>query len=190
MEFQGKALIISAPSGAGKTTLVKQLLTAGLPLGFSVSAASRAMRPGEVDGQDYYFLTPDQFRNKIAAGDFLEWEEVYADQFYGTLKSEVERIWKKKLHLIFDVDVKGGMSIKKYFAAKSLSVFILPSSFETLVKRLETRGTENAESLKKRISRAEYEMSFADQFDKKIVNDNLEVAGKELLQVVQEFLEV
>jgi guanylate kinase len=188
MNFNGKAVIISAPSGAGKTTLVRRLLSANLPLGFSVSATSRSVRPGEKDGIDYYFLTPEEFRRRITAHDFLEWEEVYDNQFYGTLKSEVERLWNKELHLIFDVDVKGGLNIKNYFADRAISIFILPPSLNVLKERLQSRGTESEESLVKRVSKADLEISFAPRFDLRIVNDNLEKSSVELYEAVTDFL--
>jgi guanylate kinase len=188
MGFSGKAVIISAPSGAGKTTLVRKLLATDLPLGFSVSATSRSMRAGEADGKDYYFLTPGEFREKIGAGEFLEWEEVYENQFYGTLHSEIRRLWNQKLHVIFDVDVKGGINLKKQLGEKALAVFILPPSLEVLQKRLESRGTESPASLQRRLSKAAYELSFAPDFDARIVNEDLEHATLELINLVNNFL--
>jgi guanylate kinase len=188
MDFSGKAVIISAPSGSGKTTLVRKLLATGLPLGFSVSATSRNMRPGETDGKDYYFLTPDEFRKKIEAEEFLEWEEVYENQFYGTLHSEIRRLWNQQLHVIFDVDVKGGINLKKQLGEKALAVFILPPSLQILQQRLESRGTESTASLQKRMSKAAYELSFAQSFDARIVNDDLDRAAVELINLVNNFL--
>ncbi|MFN8208763.1 MAG: guanylate kinase [Bacteroidales bacterium] len=188
MAFSGKAVIISAPSGTGKTTLVRRLLAAGLPLGFSVSATSRSMRNGETDGKDYYFLAPDEFRRKIDAGEFLEWEEVYDNQFYGTLHSEIQSLWNRKMHVIFDVDVKGGINLKKQLGEKALAVFIMPPSLEILKLRLELRGTESPESLQKRVAKAAYELSFAPDFDARVVNDDLEVATGELFRLVSGFL--
>ena len=182
-------IIISAPSGAGKTTIVKQLLQAFPNLEFSVSACSRPMRAGEVDGRDYYFLSAGQFREKIDNGEFIEWEEVYEDHYYGTLKSELDRIWEKGNHVIFDVDVKGGMSIKKLFPENSLSVFIKAPSLEILEDRLRKRSTDNEESLKKRIGKAVFESGFEDQFDLIIVNDILEKAVSEAVSSVGRFLE-
>lgn len=189
MTFKGKALIISAPSGAGKTTLVKRLLQQKLPLGFSVSATSRKMRPGEREGMDYYFLSPENFRTRIQNGEFLEWEEVYENQFYGTLKSEIHRLWNLNLHVIFDVDVKGGINIKKHFGSEGLLVFIMPPSLEVLKARLESRGTETQESLQKRIAKAGFELGFADAFDARIINDELDRASEELNQLVRRFID-
>ena len=146
--FQGKAIIISAPSGAGKTTLVNKLLDAKLPLLFSISACSRAPREGEEDKKDYYFLSIEKFKEKIKAQDFIEWEEVYEGNFYGTLKKEIERIWKEKKHVVFDVDVIGGISLKEYFMENSISIFIKPPSMEVLSKRLKKRNTEDRKSIK------------------------------------------
>lgn len=187
---EGKVIIVSAPSGAGKTTIVKHLMECGFPLGFSVSACSRTMRPGEVNGRDYYFLSPVEFQEKISKNEFLEWEEVYQGMFYGTLKSEIDRIWATGRHVIFDVDVKGGVNLKKYFGAKALSVFISPPSYESLRERLKNRGTEDATSLEKRLARAKMEMEYHDKFDRVIVNDNLEHALKEAKEAVMSFLEI
>ncbi len=186
---EGKVVIVSAPSGAGKTTIVKHLMECGFPLGFSVSACSRARRPGEVDGRDYYFLSPIEFREKIRNNEFLEWEEVYEGMFYGTLKSEIDRIWASGRHVIFDVDVKGGVNLKKYFGATALSVFISPPSYESLRERLKNRGTEDSASLEKRLARAKMEMEYHDKFDRAIVNDKLEKALKEAEEAVTTFLE-
>lgn len=186
---EGKVVIVSAPSGAGKTTIVKHLMECGFPLGFSVSACSRNRRPGEVDGRDYYFLSPVEFQDKIRNNEFLEWEEVYQGMFYGTLKSEIDRIWATGRHVIFDVDVKGGVNLKKYFGAKALSVFISPPSYESLRERLKNRGTEDADSLEKRLARAKMEMEYHDKFDRVIVNDTLEKALKEAKEAVKSFLE-
>ena len=152
-DFQGKAVIISAPSGAGKTTLVNKLLKAKLPLLFSISACSRAPREGEEDKKDYYFLSVEEFKEKIKAQDFIEWEEVYQGNFYGTLKKEIERIWKEKKHVVFDVDVIGGISLKEYFKENSISIFIKPPSMEVLSKRLKKRNTEDRESIKNRLEK-------------------------------------
>ncbi|MDE7150135.1 MAG: guanylate kinase [Bacteroidales bacterium] len=188
MERQGKLVIFSAPSGAGKTTIVRRVLPMLPQLAFSVSATSRRMRPGEQDGKDYYFLSADAFRSKVAAGDFLEYEEVYAGQFYGTLKSELSRIWAQEKDVVFDVDVKGGLRIKEQFPQQSLAIFIQPPSVEELQRRLEGRGTETAESLKKRLDRAEEELSFAPRFDLRIVNDEIERAVEEVRAAVTAFL--
>jgi guanylate kinase len=185
---KGKLIIFSAPSGAGKTTIVKHLLQSGLNLEFSISAASREKRAGEENGKDYYFITAEEFRNKINQGAFLEWEEVYKDHFYGTLKSEVERIRNKGNHVIFDVDVVGGLNIKKYFGNEALAVIVIPPNVKELEKRLRGRSTENGESLKKRLEKAEYELSFADEFDYQLINDDLVAAKKEAKQLVLDFV--
>ena len=186
---KGKLIIFSAPSGAGKTTLVHWLMNEISGLVFSVSATSRKMRPGEVDGKDYYFLTADEFKEKIKNNEFVEWEEVYENQFYGTLASEVERLRNQGKNVVFDVDVMGGMNIKKMYGDEALSVFIMPPSVEELEKRLRNRNTETEESIKKRVGKAKYEMQFADKFDKIVVNDNLEEAKKEIKNIVEEFLD-
>ena len=185
----GKLIIFSAPSGSGKSTIINYLLKQDLHLRFSISATSRAPRGTEKDGVEYYFLTPDEFRARIAAGDFLEYEEVYTDKYYGTLKSEVERRLMSGDNVIFDVDVVGGCNIKKFYGDRALSVFIQPPSVEELRCRLEGRGTDAPEVIESRIAKAEYELSFAPQFDRVIVNDNLEIAKEEALKVIKEFLE-
>ena len=185
---KGKLVIFSAPSGAGKTTLVRHLLASGLNLSFSVSAASRAKRNNEVHGRDYYFISADEFRSKIENDDFLEWEEVYSDHFYGTLKSEVERIRNEGRHVIFDVDVIGGLNIKKYYGDEALAVFVMPPDAKTLETRLRGRSTEDEESLKKRLDKAMYELAFASKFDLIIMNDDLETAKSEVYQKINDFL--
>lgn len=185
----GKLIIFSAPSGSGKSTIINHLLKQQLNLHFSISATSRAPRGTERNGVEYYFLTPEEFRSRIAAGDFLEYEEVYTDKYYGTLKSEVERILNDGKNVIFDVDVVGGCNIKKYYSDKALSVFIQPPSIVELRSRLEGRGTDKPEVIESRIAKAEFELSFADKFDVIIINDNLEKAQTEALQVIKEFLE-
>jgi guanylate kinase len=185
---KGKIIVFSAPSGSGKTTLVKWLLEQGLNLHFSISATSRPPRGTEVNGKDYYFLTPEEFRRKIEENAFLEWEEVYTDKFYGTLKSEVERILSEGKNVLFDVDVKGGINIKNYFGAQALSVFVQPPSIDELRKRLDFRGTDSAETIQERLDKAAYELSFAPQFDRVIVNDVLEDAKKDCYEKVQAFL--
>jgi guanylate kinase len=187
-EMQGKFIIVSAPSGAGKTSIVKELMQAGLGLEFSVSAASRQPRPNEMNGRDYFFITAEEFRKKIDNNDLLEWQEVYKDQYYGTLKSEVERIWNTGHHVLFDVDVQGGMNLKKMFPDISLSIFIRPPSIEELEKRLRLRSTETEESLRKRLDKAGSEMAFAGEFDRIIVNDKLDIAVIEAIAAVSEFL--
>ena len=187
--MQGKMIIISAPSGAGKSTIVKYLLKQELKLEFSVSACSRDKRARETDGKDYYFLSPDEFRRRIEKGEFLEWEEVYPGSYYGTLRSEVDRIWQAGKHVVFDVDVVGGLNIKQQYPENSLALFIMPPDIDTLRKRLMKRGTENEESLQKRIGKAEEELAFADRFDRIIVNDELDRACRETLEAVKGFLE-
>ena len=186
--FQGKAIIISAPSGAGKTTLVNKLLDAKLPLLFSISACSRAPREGEEDKKDYYFLSIEEFKEKIKAQDFIEWEEVYEGNFYGTLKKEIERIWKEKKHVVFDVDVIGGISLKDYFMENSISIFIKPPSMEVLSKRLKKRNTEDRKSIKNRLEKSFEEMKSIDKFDKIIVNDELSIYSKNIIETVKKFL--
>ena len=184
----GKLIIFSAPSGAGKTSIVRALLAKMPEMEFSVSACSRPMRPGETDGVDYYFLTPEDFRQKISEGLFLEWEEVYPGSYYGTLITEVDRIWAKGRHVIFDVDVAGGINIKKKYVDKALSIFVMPPSIEELKKRLLGRKTETAESLAKRIDKAEQEIGYAAQFDRVVVNDRLEDAIHEAEKLLKNFL--
>jgi guanylate kinase len=186
--MKGKLVIFSAPSGAGKTTIVKHLLQQDLELEFSVSATSRQPRPGEVHGKDYYFLTVDEFRKKIESDDFLEWEEVYSGIFYGTLKSEVERIRSKGKNVIFDVDVVGGSNIKKLYGNEALAVFVKPPSVEELKNRLKNRSTESEEKIKMRIAKAEKELEFVNKFDVIIVNDDLPKALKKAEKVVAGFL--
>jgi guanylate kinase len=185
---EGRLVIFSAPSGAGKTTIVKVLLQSNLNLEFSISAASRTKRPNEVDGKDYYFMSADEFRERIANNEFLEWEEVYTDHFYGTLKSEVDRIWSKGRHVIFDVDVKGGLNIKRIYTEKALAVFVMPPSIEELESRLNKRSTETEENLRKRIEKARHELTYAPEFDKIILNENLEKAIMEAKDLVKNFL--
>jgi guanylate kinase len=187
-DVKGKFIIVSAPSGAGKTTIVRELMQAGLGLEFSVSAASRSPRPNETNGKDYFFISAGEFREKIRNGELLEWQEVYNDQYYGTLRSEVERIWNEGHHVLFDVDVQGGMNLKKMFPAISLSLFIKPPSLEELENRLRLRSTETEESLRKRLDKAGSEMTFARGFDMIIVNDVLEVAVKQAIDAVAQFL--
>lgn len=186
--MSGKAVIFSAPSGAGKTTIVKHLLAQNLGLQFSVSACSRSRREKETDGKDYYFLSVDEFKAKIKAGDFLEWEEVYKDNFYGTLRSEIDRIWQSGGSVIFDVDVKGGLNLKKHFGEKALAVFVMPPNVETLEARLRTRNTETEESIARRMGKAREELGYAAQFDLVLLNDDLEKAKAEALEKVSAFL--
>lgn len=178
--MEGKLIIFSAPSGSGKTTIVKQLLANNLNLGFSISACTRDKRGrAETDGQDYYFLTPDEFRDKINEEAFVEWEEVYPGAYYGTLKSEIERIWASGKHVIFDVDVKGGLALKHYYKDRALAVFVKVPSLDILEERLRSRGTETEESLSKRIFKMKFEWAFQDKFDVVLVNDALEQAVEE-----------
>jgi guanylate kinase len=171
----GKALIFSAPSGSGKTTIVKHLLKSNPDLGFSISASTRDKRGRtEENGKDYYFLSPEEFKEKIDRNEFIEWEEVYEGNFYGTLKSEIERIWNSGKNVIFDVDVKGGLNLKKYFGDKALAVFVKVPSMEVLKERLHDRGTESDESLSRRLFKAKFEMSFEDKFDTVLVNEDLQ----------------
>jgi len=183
-----KAIIISAPSGAGKTTIVKHLLGVIPELEFSVSACSRAKRDGETDGKDYYFISADEFRKKIGNEEFVEWEEVYPGNYYGTLKSELDRIWGKGSYPIFDVDVIGGLNLKKYFGEKALAICIKPPSIFALEERLYKRGTETEESFRQRLEKAEGELASADRFDVTIVNDQLENAYTETVNIVKDFL--
>ena len=186
---RGKLIIFSAPSGSGKSTIINYLLECNLDLAFSISATSRSPRGTEKNGVEYYFLSPNEFRAKIANGDFIEYEEVYKDNFYGTLKSEVERIRENGLNVIFDVDVVGGVNIKNIFGDEALSMFIMPPSVEELRKRLVGRNTDSAETIEKRLAKAEYEMSFSDIFDKIVVNDNLETAKAEALSIINGFID-
>jgi guanylate kinase len=170
----GKALIFSAPSGSGKTTIVHHLLKNNPDLGFSISASTRDKRGRkEEDGKDYHFLTPEDFKKKIDGDEFIEWEEVYAGNFYGTLKSEIERVWAEGKNVIFDVDVKGGINLKKYFGEKALAIFVKVPSLETLAERLKVRGTESEESFSRRLFKAKFEMTFQDKFDVVLVNEDL-----------------
>lgn len=187
---KGKLIIFSAPSGSGKSTLVQHLMTEypELRLKFSISCTSRAPRGTERNGVEYFFLSPDEFRQKISAGEFLEYEEVYQDKFYGTLKSQVETQAERGENVVFDVDVKGGCTIKKYYGDRALSVFIQPPSVEELRKRLVGRATDAPEVIEQRLAKAEYELTFADKFDKVIINNDLDVAKAEAYQIVSEFL--
>ncbi len=185
---KNKAIIFSAPSGAGKTTIVHHLLSVFDELAFSISACSRPRRPNERKGKDYHFLSIENFKEKIANDEFVEWEEVYKDNFYGTLKSEVERIWAEGKTVVFDVDVIGGLNLKKYFGENALSVFVKPPSISHLEERLRTRETETEASIARRIGKAEQELQTVDKFDYVLLNDQLEKAFAEAEQVVQSFL--
>lgn len=185
---KGKAIIFCAPSGAGKTTIVKHLLKQDFNLLFSVSACSREKRENERDGVDYYFLSVDDFKKRIDSSDFIEWEEVYTNNYYGTLKSEIDRVWSIGKHVIFDVDVEGGLNLKKYFGDSALAVFVKPPSIQHLRDRLESRDTETPESIARRIGKAEKELSYADKFDVVLLNDSLEKAFSEAEAMVNNFL--
>lgn len=183
-----KLIIVSAPSGAGKTTMVRHLLSSDLNLGFSVSATSRPMRPGETEGKDYFFITTEEFKKKIQEGDLLEWQEVYAGSFYGTLKSQVKYLLNQKKNVIFDVDVVGAMNIKKHYGEKALSIFVAPPSVEELEARLRSRKTDSDETIARRMEKARWELEFAPRFDYVLVNGELEAAKKEIYKVVSAFL--
>jgi guanylate kinase len=186
--MNGKLVIISAPSGAGKTTIVKHLLDNGLNLSFSVSATTRAKRDNETDGEDYFFLTVQEFKNRIKNNEFVEWEEVYKDLLYGTLKSELERIWTIGKNVIFDVDVKGGISLKNKFGTDAIAIFIMPPSVAELENRLIKRAKDTPEKIRIRVEKANDELKFADQFDSVIVNHQLDKAKEETLKIVSSFL--
>jgi guanylate kinase len=185
----GKLIIFSAPSGAGKTTIVRYLLSQEARLEFSISACSRMPRANEKHGVDYYFFTEQEFRENIEAGRFVEWEEVYPGNFYGTLHSEIERIHSKGHHVLFDIDVVGGMNLKKLFGSQALSVFILPPSVDILAERLRSRGSDSEETIRQRVDKAEWEMQFAGDFDRQIFNAEILQAREEALILVREFMQ-
>ena len=187
--MKGKLIIISAPSGAGKSTIIGCLLGHGINLEFSISATTRQPRGAEQDGKEYYFLTVEEFKSRIKKGDFVEWEEVYKDQFYGTLKSEIERIWSHGNHVLFDVDVKGGINLKNIFKAEVMSIFIMPPSVKELEKRLIARGTDPTSKIKMRVEKAAKEMRLADNFDHIVMNDNLELAENKVYELVKGFID-
>ena len=188
-DFKGKLFVFSAPSGSGKTTIVRHLLKQErLGLEFSISATSREPRGKEVDGTDYYFITKEEFIQKVKKEEFVEWEEVYHDLFYGTLKTEVERIWASGKHVIFDIDVVGGLRIKKKFPEETLAVFVKPPDINELIRRLKNRGTESDDKIKMRVAKVSVEMALAPQFDTVIKNYDLEVALKEAEELVADFL--
>ncbi len=184
----GKAILFSAPSGCGKTTIIKELMQYFDCFDFSISATSRKPRGEEVDGRDYYFLSHDDFKARVDKGDFLEWEEVYQGTCYGTLKSEVERIWNNGKVIVFDVDVNGGKNIKRYFGSDALSVFVMPPSIEVLEQRLRSRGTDSEEAIVKRLGRSAEELKQAPHFDVTIVNDDLQRAVNEAKQIIEKFI--
>ncbi len=187
--MSGKMIVITAPSGAGKTTIVKHLLNIPeFELEFSISACSRQPRKGEIHGKDYYFMSVDEFRSEIEEDYFVEWEEVYHNHYYGTLKSEINRIWSLNKDIIFDLDVAGAMSIKRYYQEKSLTVFIQPPSIENLEERLRIRNLDSEEGIKRRVKKARYELTFANKFDKIVINDDLDKAKEEAEKLVREFL--
>lgn len=188
--LDGKLIIFSAPSGSGKTTIVKHLLAENKNLGFSISACTRDRRGrSEQNGQDYYFLTPEIFKEKIDNDEFVEWEEVYVGAFYGTLKSEIERVWASGKHVLFDVDVKGGLKLKEYYGDKALAIFVKVPDEETLRQRLIGRGTETEDSLSKRLFKVHFEMSFQDRFDVILVNDDLETSYRKAQKLVDDFIQ-
>jgi len=186
--MSGKALIFSAPSGSGKTTIVKHLLKNNPDLGFSISASTRDKRGRtEKQGKDYHFLSPEEFKKKIDENEFIEWEEVYEGNFYGTLKSEIERIWKEGKNVIFDVDVKGGISLKQYFGDRAMAIFVKVPSLDVLEERLKQRSTESADSMSRRLFKAKFEMTFQDKFDRILLNEDLEASLAEAQRLYDEF---
>ncbi|MAN02320.1 MAG: guanylate kinase [Owenweeksia sp.] len=185
----GKVIIFSAPSGSGKTTLVRHLLTCKLGLEFSISATSRAPRGGEVDGKDYYFLNDEDFRQSVLNGEFIEWEEVYSGSMYGTLRSEVERIWSHGKTVIFDMDVVGGLNLKSLYKDNALAIFVMPPSMEELERRLRGRQTDDEDKIRQRLAKARKEIGRSDRFDHILLNNDLETAKKEAEKLVQSFLE-
>jgi len=184
----GKLVIISAPSGAGKTTIVKHLLESGLNLAFSISATTRKLRGKEIEGEDYFFISVSEFKKRVENNEFVEWEEVYKDLMYGTLRSELERIWARGNHVIFDVDAKGGINLKKLFGTRSIAIFIMPPSIEELEKRLVKRGTDCPSKINLRIEKAKEELKLANQFDTIIVNNLLDKAKEDAYKIVSSFL--
>lgn len=189
IKTNNKIIIITAPSGAGKTSITKHLLkTFPDKLAFSISAATRQKRDYEKNGVDYYFMTPEEFKEKIHRQEFVEWEMVYEGKYYGTLKSEIQRIWKEGKNPLLDIDVQGALHVQQQYPGQSLSIFINPPSIEELKRRLRSRGTETAESLATRVSKSAYEISFKDQFDKVIVNDDLDRACRDAEKIISDYL--
>jgi guanylate kinase len=186
---KGKMFIFTAPSGAGKTTIVRAMLQKYPWLDFSVSATTRARRDHETEGKDYYFMSVEQFKSKMDNREFVEWEEVYADQYYGTLRSEIDRVWSQGKHIVFDIDVKGAINIKKAYGDRCMAIFVKPPSFEVLKQRLVSRNTETEESLRKRIEKVKTELSYENSFDFVLVNDDIEVALTEASHMVETFIE-
>lgn len=186
----GKLFIFSAPSGAGKTSIVRALLKKGMNLEFSISACNREKRDKEKHGKDYYFFSTSEFREKIEHDEFLEWEEVYPGKYYGTLKSEPERIWKKGNHVLFDVDVVGGINIKNLYKERALSVFIMPPSINELKCRLISRNTDSPKAIEKRVAKAQTELQYAEKFDKIVVNEELDIAIAQAYQLIKDFMSV
>jgi guanylate kinase len=184
-----KLIIFTAPSGAGKTTIVKHLLKQRDDLAFSISACTRPQRYGEINGLDYYFLSAEEFRRRVAANDFLEWEEVYEGQFYGTLRSEIERLWAEGKHVIFDIDVKGAHNIQRQYPKNALTIFVKTRTSEVLFQRLRDRRTEDEESLRRRLGRAKEEIAYEPKFDIALINDDLQLALSQAEQIVEQFIE-
>ncbi|MBO4965246.1 MAG: guanylate kinase [Muribaculaceae bacterium] len=187
---KGKIIILSAPSGTGKSTIIAELMKdADLNLGFSISATSRKPRGEERDGREYYFISQEEFKTRVDAGEFVEWEEVYPGTCYGTLASEVKRVTESGKNLIMDIDVKGGINVKSIYGSEALSIFILPPSLEQLETRLRGRGTDSEEKIAERLAKARYELSFADDYDVRVVNDNLAEAVAETKRIIKDFID-
>ena len=189
MKNEGKLIVFSAPSGSGKTTIVKHLLQVNLNLDFSISATSRAKRGTEIHGKEYYFISPEAFKNYIEQNDFIEWEEVYTNNYYGTLKDEVTRIWKQGKHVIFDIDVIGGLNIKEKYPEQTLAIFVKPPSLDEMERRLRNRDTDSEEKIIERVAKAAKEMEYDKEFDVILVNDDLEKSKEEAFNLVEKFIE-